>query len=352
MCSMWLLVGCNKGSDSGSSTNQIVDTNLLENFASNVVIPTYQDLAARATDLKTAIAALQATPTQDTLNKARDAWKATRRPWEQSEALLYGPVETYGHDGAVDSWPLNKTDLNAVMDSNQTIDEGFVSSLQENQKGFHTIEYLIYGETSDKAPTAFKAREFEYMTAATANLVTIANNLALSWSDGVEGKPAYKTTFVTAGQSGNTVYPSFSAAGEEIVQGMIGICNEVAESKIATPFDAQDANLVESQFSYNSLLDFADNIRSVENAYKGAYSGATATPGASLSERVAAVDAALDTKIKDQITAAIAAILAIPEPFPISMKDPANGDKIRNAQATIRTLRETLTSGLLPLVKQ
>jgi len=42
---------------------------------------------------------------------------------------------------------------------------------------------------------------------------------------------------------------------------------EVANGKIADPFDQRDPNIVESQFSGNSLADFANNIMGSKNAY-------------------------------------------------------------------------------------
>jgi predicted lipoprotein len=238
-----------------------------------------------------------------------------------------------------------------VLGSSDDLTTAFVAGLDDSQKGFHTAEFLIYGEDSHKKASAMTARELEYLAATAQNLKNVADALAASWLVGVDGKPAYRGIFVTAGEADNTTYPSLSAVGEEIVNGWTGICDEVADGKIATPFDEQDPNKVESQFSYNSLQDFSDNLRSVQNAYLGAALGKTATAGASISERIAAQNQDLDNRVKSEIEAAITAVLAIPAPFPVSLKVPANAATIHAAQDAIRTLRATLNDDVMPIVK-
>lgn len=341
---------CGGGGGSGDAKPELVDRAMLENFADKIAVPTYQDMAAKAKVLSAAVAALTAEPSQAALDATRAAWVATRVPWEQSEAFLFGPVETNGYDAGIDSWPLNKTDLDGVLASANPLDATFIATLANNQKGFHTVEYLIFGESGTRAPSEITAREFEYLAGSAKNVEDVAVALEASWAVGVEGKPAYRGVFVAAGDAGNTIYPSLSAAGQELVQGMIGICDEVAEGKIATPFDAQNENLVESQFSFNSLQDFSDNMRGVESVYNGALQGQTAAAGLSISSRIAGVDPALDAKVKLEISDSIAKILLIPSPFPVSLKVPANAPAIKAAQEATRKLRDTLTFQVLPLV--
>ena len=78
---------------------------MLNDFANTVVLATYTDLDNKAGELLAAVKALAADTSQGNLEKAQQAWKATRTPWEQSEAFLFGPVDTQGLDPALDSWP-------------------------------------------------------------------------------------------------------------------------------------------------------------------------------------------------------------------------------------------------------
>jgi hypothetical protein len=132
---------------------------------------------------------------------------------------------------------------------------------------------------------------------------------------------------------------------------MIGICDEVANGKIADPYDAHDPVLVESQFSYNSILDFQDNLRSVESAYTGG-SALAGTTGRGLSDWVAERNPTLDARVKAEIAASIAALGLIPPPFRDAITNPAAYDEIEAAQAAIRTLQDTLEQDVRSLVLQ
>ncbi|MCA9515442.1 MAG: peptidase M75, partial [Myxococcales bacterium] len=291
-------------SNEAATTSGFDDAQVVADFADHVIIPTYAALAERATTLRVAVDALAADPTEARLGAAQDAWVAARMPWEQSEAFLFGPVDAEGFDPALDTWPLNKTDLDAVLASSDTIDSAYVKNLPPTQKGFHTLEYLLFGTGGGRVVADLDARSLAYLGAVAGEFEDITARLHDAWTDGIGGAGPYRDVFVTAG-AGSAAYPSLAAAAQEIVAGMSGICDEVANGKIADPYDGQDAQLEESRFSNNSLADFQDNIRSVKNAYLGTTPFSAGT-GASLSGWVQGEDAALDTQIRAQIDASIA----------------------------------------------
>ena len=213
------------------------------------------------------------------------------------------------------------------------------------------MEYLLWGEDSEKTAAELSDREMEYLLALTEELVLITSDLATSWTEGAGGQPAYRDVFTTAGEDGNTAYPSLESAAQEILVGMSGICDEVANGKIADPYDARDPNLVESQYSFNSLYDFQDNMRSVLNAYTGDFPAA-GTEGKGLDEFVAAADPALDDRFQGEIQAAIDALDEIPPPFRDAITDPANDELIEAAQEAIRTVQATIDGDLTDVVLQ
>lgn len=327
------------------------DRTILVDYADRVVVPTYQLLATRAQALARAVEALAATPNEANLTAARQAWVAARVPWEQSEAHLFGPVSANGYDPAMDSWPVNRTDLQAVLASGNALTQAYVAALPEEQKGFHTLEYLLWGQDSQKAAASLTSRELEYGRALAAELVQVTGELAASWTTGVRGASPFRGVFADAGLVGNTSYPSQGAAAQEIVVGMSGICDEVANGKIADPYDAHDPDLVESQFSFNSELDFADNLRGVLGAYTGS-ALAAGTSGRGLAAFVAERDPALDQRLRDELAAAIAAIGAIPRPFRTAIVTPSAYPSIEAAQAAIRQVQNTIDGPLTKLVLQ
>lgn len=95
-----------------------------------------------------------------------------------------------------------------------------------------------------------------------------ANALLLSWTEGIDGCPAYRSEFVEAGED-SVSYLSVQAAGEEIVQGIIGILDELGNVKIGEALETQNPFLLEARFAQSSLQDFQHNLLSAKNAYTG-----------------------------------------------------------------------------------
>ncbi len=314
---------------------------IISSIATNVILGTYEDFSVKAKALTNALLKFQFTPTDENLRKVQFAWRDTRSPWEQAESFLFGPVDTKGLDPALDSWPVNRTDLDAVLNTSNKLDVPFVSGLNDTLHGFHTIEYLIFGEANNKTAATMTAREVEYLVSVTSLLHTHVDALANAWQTSGGN---FVTEFGNAGK-GSKTYPSEVSALQELVNGMIGIVDEVANGKIADPFSQTNTELVESQFSFNSLLDFENNIRGVENIYLGRY---LQKDGAGLNDLVRRNNAELDTEIRQKFDAAIDAIQAIPFPFRDSISNAQGRTLIATAQAKVSELQTVLESKLLP----
>ncbi|RDV37178.1 peptidase M75 [Bradymonadaceae bacterium TMQ3] len=345
-----LMMGCgDDGGDTVVEGEAFDNEQILIDTADQVIVPTYELLNTRASALVVAVDAFVLAPTDITLEAAQDAWKATREPWEQSEGFLFGPVDAAGIDPALDSWPVEKAELDGVLASDDELTETYVASLDVNKKGFHAVEYLLFGQSSTKSAADFTEREFDYLVASANELQANTEYLADAWTEGVDGQPAYRDIFVSAGDADNAVYPSRAAAAQEIVEGLVGILDEVANGKIGDPYTEQDTLLVESQFAFNSLSDFKDNMRSVQNAYLGRVEAAS-TSGSGLTVFVSAKDSELDDKVKVEIQATIDALDQIAEPFRDSITDEAQATHIEAAQAAILQLMNTLDGEVKPLV--
>lgn len=333
---------------SACDTNPIVEpitdlTAELSTLGEDVIVPTYASLDAKATLLVTALTALETNQTPQNLESARQTWRDARQPWEQSEGFLFGPVDQQGIDPAMDSWPVNVVDLDNVLAGSQPLTKSYLDGLEGTLKGFHTIEYLLFGAEGTKTVADFTARQFEYLRACAESLKGETTKLHTAW---LPSGGNFIQNLLLAGTS-SSIYPSQIAAMQEGVNGMIGIADEVANGKIYDPLSQQNVLLEESRFSSNSKTDFADNIRSIQNAYLGSTSGASATK--SLSILVATQNASLDTKIRTQITAAIGSIEGIPGTFTTAIFD--HQTEVQAAQTAVRDLLETLQSELLPFVQ-
>ena len=336
------VVGC--GGDDDDDDNQVEAfdaSTMLSDFANTVVLATYTDLDNKAGELLAAVKALNADTTQANLETAQQAWIATRTPWEQSEAFLFGPVDTQGFDPALDSWPVDHVNLQSVLDSNDELTVEYVSGLEDTQKGFHTIEFLLFRDGDQRMASDITDRELEYLVSTTMNLKASTSQLKLAWAP--EGEN-FSNTVASAGE-GNAVYPSQSSAVQEMVNGIITIADEVANGKISDPFNEEDTTLVESQFSFNSISDFQDNIRGIQNVYMGKFM----IDGQGLNEFVNGKDTDLDSRFQSEVQNAINTIGAIPDPFRDSIA--TNRTAVQAAIDAVSKVQLTLEQDLLPLVQ-
>lgn len=334
-------VGC--GDDDGT-TNPTGDYSaIIENISDDVIISTYADLNTKAGFLLTALNTLEATPTTQNLEAAQEAWRNAREPWELSEGFLYGPVDTKGLDPAMDSWPVNQTDLDNVLASSNDLTVAYIDGLDGTLKGFHTIEYLLFGTNNDKAVGDFTARQFEYLSACGQSLKNTTAQLVGGW---LPSEGNFVKNFKEAGTgTAASVYPSQKAVLEEIMNGLVTIADEVANGKINEPFSQQNVALEESRFSANSKADFADNIRSIQNVWLGTHLNAT---GSGMSSLIAVKDPALDIKVRGEIEVAISAIENIEGTFTTAIFD--HPSDVQTAQQAVRDLQATLQGEVLPLV--
>ena len=340
------LTGCGNDDDDDDDSTSVGEADTfdasttLNDFANTVVLATYIDLDNKAGELLNAVKALGEATNQPHLELAQAAWKAARTPWEQSEAFLFGPVDTQGLDPALDSWPVNRVDLDGVLASGQALTEGAIDALEDTLKGFHTIEYLLFREGDQRKAADITPRELEYLVATTENLKAKTAQLRHAWDASGEN---YAGEVANAGTS-STIYKSQKDAMQEVVNGMIVIADEVANGKISDPFNEKDTTLVESQFSFNSISDFQDNIRGIQNVYMGKFTA----DGQGLNKFVNGVDADLDARFQTEVQTAIDTIGAIPDPFRDSIT--SQRAAVQAAIDAVSTIQQTLENAILKLV--
>lgn len=336
-----LFWSCKDNNETPDSTDF---TEILETTTDVVIIPTYEDLYSKTVNLESSLNLLLLNPTDDNLALARQAWREARIPWERSEGFLFGPVETLGIDPSIDSWPVNQADLDAVLNSNDALTKTYIDAQEGTLKGFHTLEYLLFGANGNKMAADFTTRQFEYLLACSQSLEGACKNLRDNWKGSTAN---FAVVFKTAGEPGNQIYPSQKSAVQETINGLVTIADEVANGKIFEPYSQQNLLFEESRFSANSKADFADNIRSIQNVYAGTYEN---NSGAGISKLVAEKNPALDARVIQQIQDAITAINDIDGTFSSAIFNAK--PSVENAQNKVRLLQETLQNEVYPLLDQ
>ena len=185
-----ILIAAPALSSAATTTEQQMQT--LNTYAS-IAHDNYYDALTDAQALQDAISALAVEPNEDTLQGARDAWRASRESYGSSEIfrLSGGPIDAenswvadaYGSpEGQINAWPLdeNLIDYTTDADGNRTsgnvidtvgeitpggedavtvdvseLNADVLSKLNENggeanvTSGYHAIEFLLWGQDQD-----------------------------------------------------------------------------------------------------------------------------------------------------------------------------------------------------------
>jgi putative iron-regulated protein len=337
-------------------------TEMITNLTNDVIVAGYLSLSTKANDYHLTTLTLFNYPTAENLAAAQQAWRDVRTPWEQGEAHIFGPVDALSIDPHLDTWPLNTSDLQALLASQSGFTAEQVKLFNDDVQGFHTMEFLLFGDgltDNEKTIDEMTPLEREYLMATAEVFNEYAHSLADAWTVSYDpsdsNSPAYKELLLTAN---NNVYASELGVVEELIQGMIGIIDEVGNGKIAEPFGTSlsttDTSLVESQYSWNSLADFADNIQGVQNIFRGEFINGADKQG--IIDFIAAADSELASRMNSQINDALSAIKAIKGednlPFRQAINDADARLRIQSAIESLSLVQTSFERDVLPLLTQ
>jgi putative iron-regulated protein len=323
------------------------DVDVLATYA-DIALAGYGDSLAAAKALDGAIDALIASPSEETLDAARDAWKAARIPYQQTEAFRFGNPIVDEWEGRVNAWPLDEglidyvdasfgseSDSNALYVANVianpklTIDgveldatEITPALLQGNLQeaagvesnvatGYHAIEFLLWGQDlngtgpgagarpyTDYSTAEHADRRAAYLKAASTLLVDDLEEMAANWTADGAARAALPELGISAILTGMGSLSFGEVAGERMKLGLL----------LHDPEEEHDC------FSDNTHVSHLFDAVGVRNVYMGHYvrtDGSVVGNDATLSALIAAKDPALDTEIKALLDDSVAKLQAI-----------------------------------------
>jgi putative iron-regulated protein len=329
----------------------------------DAVVATYADIAAAAYGdslttakaLQAAVDALIAAPSDGTLQAAKDAWLASRVPYQQTEVYRFGNPIVDDWEGRVNAWPLDEglidyvdashggpggenplAMLNLIATpqfslSGTAIDAAVITpalirdTLHEADgieanvaSGYHAIEFLLWGQDLNGTGQGAGARPYTdyapgnactngncdrraaYLKAATGLLVADLEEMAANWATG----GAARTTLTADPDAGVTA----------ILTGMGSLSyGELAGERMKLGLLLNDPEEEHDCFSDNTHNSHYYDALGIRNVYLGRYVRAdgTVVEGPSLSALVAAADPAVDAQLTAELAATMTALGAL-----------------------------------------
>ena len=267
-----VFAGCKKNVDPAPDTTvdfNTLQTTVITDFVNKVALSGYDLLRTKAATLNTAVITLNTTTTEDNLTTAKTAWKDLRGTWEQCEGYLFGPVEDNEYDPETDTWPVDYVQMDSLLNSSNALTVNDINNLSvRSLKGYHPIEYILFGQGASRTAASLTARQKLYVVSLSQHLKNVADNLYNDWAPS-EGN--YAGEVLTAGTTSNTQFPKKQDVFIAITDGITAICDEVATGKMYEPFITTNPAIVESPFSGTSAIDFKNNIMGAYNVYLGKF---------------------------------------------------------------------------------
>jgi putative iron-regulated protein len=336
--SLFSLTACHKSNDTGGSTGQTFDsleTDVIKDFTNDVVFFRYGSLLNSANSMQASAAKLNNSTTDANMTDAKAIWKNLRADWEQSEGFLMGPVESNDYDPNTDTWPTDYVQMDSLLASNNPLTTDDVKNLPQSLRGYHPLEYMLWGKGGSKTAAQFTSRQKLYMVSVMDDI--LSNNVQLLYNDWFLGTDNYSQLVLTAGR-GSTEFTTRKALFLNIISAMSDICAEVGSSKMYEPFIARDSTITESPYSSNTLVDFKSNIVGMQQVYLGL------NGGKGIRDLVAAKQLDLDQKIQAAMNAAINSFSQITDRYEVAIF--TQRTQVQNTMTLLATLNTLLDTEL------
>ena len=318
---------------------------VLENYA-NIAEAKYTDSLITAQRLQAAVEELIANPSAEALEAAKEAWLASRVPYQQTEVYRFGNAIVDDWEGKVNAWPLDEglidyvdasyggpsdeneyAALNVVANasftlSGETVDASTITpalleeTLQEADgveanvaTGYHAIEFLLWGQdlnghgpgagnrpwtdyaSGDACTGGNCDRRASYLKAATDLLVSDLEWMAAQWAEGGAAR-----TEVTGNED---------AGISAILTGMGSLSyGEQAGERMRLGLMLNDPEEEHDCFSDNTHNSHFYDGLGVQYVYLGEYvrTDGTLVSGPSLADLVSATDADLDAEMRGKLS--------------------------------------------------
>lgn len=309
--------GCSDD-ETGSNTPGFDRTEMLENLSDNIIIPAYDTLNKKVTDLDAAIATFVATPDVSTLTAARNSFEVAYHAWQRASFWEFGPAFDVLLMSSVNSFPADYINIDNNI---ATGSYDFNSISGKDEKGFPAIGYLLYGiadtdqgiidmYTSDESAVNRK----EYLAAVSDDIKTRVSEVLTGWS--APGND-YRSTFISS--DGTDVG---SSVGQMVNELNKFVERETRDKKIGIPLGKRSQGIpipaeVEAGYSDLSISLASENVKALYHFYMGI--GANGDK-VSFYDYLTTLDAQyegglLADAIKQQFEAAMKEVGEIPSPY-------------------------------------
>jgi predicted lipoprotein len=330
-----ILAGGNALAQSASAPSVTKDV-LLRNIVRDVIVPGYQELAAKSHALTVALEDFGKAPSQDSLEQARKAWVAALLASRQIQWLQTGPIADREYIASFCYAKVLPARMDEVLSSSRAIDDSYLGELGATAKGMFALEYLLFGRRANPAAATNAApasvlelftraeapRRRQYVLALARDLEAKARQLAQDWT--ASGDQSAAAKFVAGGQDSlNRVVNHLAQLIEQVAEQRLNFVLQL-QPPVSRQFDR-----IEGSPSGTSSQSAAALLQGAQKLYRGA-------AGEGLEAYLKHLNAPLAERSQGMFETAIAAVQATGAPLEDVVPD--NRATVDNAYQKTRAL--------------
>ena len=325
------------------------ESEVLISLTDRIVVPGYEALAAEAQDLRQALDNLCATPSDATLQAARQAWRDVRAPWMRSEATWFGPVMDRRAVSVMDWSPTDPERIEKMLASNPAVTEAAIrEGLSSTQRGLGAIEYLLFGNTALEGLSGSDSVRCRYLTALGRVVESEAQAIAADWTEVGEKGRAYRDFFT--GRSASSLLKGQAVA--ELVRTQVFLLRTITDMRLAAALGLReggpDPAAIPGGAGHNALADLRHEILGMRDMYLGHDGSDDQSDALGISALVIPLSDETDQRMRDQFAAALTAIEAVEPPLRVALQE--QPQRVQAVHERLLDLRRTLNTEVVSLL--
>lgn len=308
-----------------------------------LIIPAYQDLSHKASQLHAETIQLCREPDNTDLNlvKARLAFHETMDAWQFIQNVQFGPIQTLMRNYSMQFWPDKKNHVEKQLrqlinsENNNALSETEFHKASVSIKGLPAIEHLLFNEK--ESPNLFK-KPFHCQV-----LQRIAAYTAKTSQDLVKEWQEMQTQFEDATQLDGYFEDDIDAS-TSLLKTLVEPIEVIRDLKILRPLGSeigqQKIKRLESWLSERSLRNIQFNIKSLSKIYHGdnkdiKFKGLMPLLDKQAAQRISTLFAQIKTDLND-----------IPAPIERSLDTPKTYQALQTLSNSLKLLHAQLESAI------
>lgn len=313
-----VLIGFSSCGSTGSDGESDFDRQaMLENYGSNVIIPSYETLQNTVDGLNSSATAFSNTPTTENLEVLQADLKKVRLAWQDASIFQFGPAGMQGLRGTLNTYPADTDQINSNIQSG---DYQLGTIANQAAGGLPALGYLLHGTGSSNAEIISQYttdtdadNRMQYML---DNVSFIKDNIDSVTNEWLSSGGDYISTFTSEENAGTDVGSSLGMLVNAMVlhyerflrDGKVGIPSGVRSAGIPRP-EATEAFYA----GYSAELAVA-NLQAVDRLFSG--TGLDNSDGLGLQEHIEALGAEdLSNNITTEFEEANTAVQDLSDPL-------------------------------------